>query len=177
MIQGVAAVAETRVQPYGRAMDVTLEPASEGDIDQISAIWDAGWHEAHAEIVPPALRALRTPESFRDRARANLVGTSIARRGAEILGFCMIQDDELYQMYVSVTARGSGVAQALIEEAEARIRGAGHPLAWLACAIGNGRAGRFYEKSGWSNAGRRVVELDTSEGVFPMEVWRFEKRL
>ena len=89
----------------------------------------------------------------------------------------MVTEDELYQMYVSRDARGTGIAQALITDAENRIRGAGQPSAWLACAVGNERAGRFYEKSGWINSGQTIVELDTSSEAFPLEVWKFVKDL
>ena len=89
----------------------------------------------------------------------------------------MVKNDELYQMYVSQVARGSGVAKALIGDAEVRVAGNGYDLAWLACAIGNHRASRFYEKSGWINRGQRVVNLDTSEGDFPLDVLRFEKHV
>jgi hypothetical protein len=47
----------------------------------------------------------------------------------------------------------------------------------LACAIGNEQAARFYEKCGWHRAGTMINNLDTTEGVFPLEVWRYEKRL
>jgi GNAT superfamily N-acetyltransferase len=158
-------------------MGFTLEFPTEDHVGQISAIWEAGWHEAHAEIVPSSLCELRTTRSFADRARESLALTRIALKGPNVLGFCILKESELYQMYVSSRARGSGVAQALIEDAEIRIGASGHALAWLACAIGNERAGRFYEKSGWTNMGQEVVDLDTSEGAFPLEVWRFEKRL
>jgi ribosomal protein S18 acetylase RimI-like enzyme len=46
----------------------------------------------------------------------------------------------LYQLFVSPHARGSGVAAALIADAEARLAERGVQTAWLACAIGNDRA-------------------------------------
>ncbi len=158
-------------------MKYTLGFPIKAQAKQICAIWEAGWHEAHANIVPASLRELRTASSFFDRTIANLASTRIASDGAEVLGFCMVKENELYQMYVSRGARGAGIAQALIEDAEERIRLAGHNVAWLACAIGNDRAGRFYEKSGWTNTGPRIVEFNTSEGTFPLEVSRFEKIL
>ncbi len=158
-------------------MEYTLDTPVKAQAKQICAIWEAGWHEAHANIVPASLRELRTARSFFDRVIANLAYTRIASDGTEVLGFCMVKENELYQMYVSRWARGTGIALALIKDAEERIRVAGHNTAWLACAIGNEQAGRFYEKSGWTNTGPRIVELDTSEGVFPLEVSRFEKLL
>ena len=93
------------------------------------------------------------------------------------LGFCTVKGDELYQLFVSAQSRGSGVAVALIDEAEARLSKSGVDTAWLACAIGNDRAARFYEKRGWRLAGTVVSRLDTSAGTFPLEVWRYEKSL
>jgi hypothetical protein len=49
--------------------------------------------------------------------------------------------------------------------------------AWLACAVGNLRAARFYEKCGWIRTATVAIESETSEGSFPIEVWRYEKRL
>ena len=60
-------------------------------------------------------------------------------------------------------------------DAEARLAAAGVVTAWLACAIGNDRAARFYEKSGWRRVGVVVEPAETSAGPYPMEVWRYEK--
>lgn len=158
-------------------MEYILESATNQQLEQICEIWEAGWHEAHAAIVPPELLLLRTKESFRTRALENLGCTRVALDQSGVLGFCMVKEDELYQMYVSRRARGSGVAQALIRDAEDRIRANGHKTAWLACGVGNERARHFYSKSGWVNAGKKIVDMDTSAGSFPLEVWRFEKEL
>ncbi len=159
-------------------MDYQIAFPTPDHIPHIADIWASGWHEAHAEIVPEDLLRLRSPESFVERARDTIAQTRIAVAGDnDVLGFCMIKDDELYQMYVPPRARGLGVAQALIGDAETQIRAAGHGTAWLACAVGNERAMRFYQKAGWTNEGRHTVDLDTSEGAFPLEVWRFEKAL
>ena len=60
---------------------------------------------------------------------------------------------------------------------EARLAANGTATAWLACAIGNQRAARFYEKCGWRRVGNMINRLDTPTGIFPLEVWRYEKRL
>ncbi len=158
-------------------MKYLLEPATDLLADQICEIWEAGWHEAHAKIVPASLRALRNTKSFYQRALENVDGTRVAIGNRAVFGFCMVKEDELYQMFVSPASRGSGVARALIDDTERRILTNQHNTAWLACAVGNERAARFYEKSGWVNVGKKFVDLDTSTGKFPLEVWRFEKNL
>jgi ribosomal protein S18 acetylase RimI-like enzyme len=87
----------------------------------------------------------------------------------------MIKEDELYQLYVARQARGTGAAAALIADGEARLAARGFATGWLACAIGNDRAARFYEKSGWVMAREAVNRLETPAGVFELAIWRYEK--
>ena len=89
----------------------------------------------------------------------------------------MTKGAELHQLYVSTAARGSGLAATLILDAEARLREGGVHRSWLACAIGNVRAARFYEKHGWTRTGIVIEHLETGTGTFPLEVWRYEKSL
>ncbi|MEO9822098.1 MAG: GNAT family N-acetyltransferase [Paracoccaceae bacterium] len=158
-------------------MDFRIDELSLNHNTQIVEIWHQGWHDAHASLVPSELVVLRTKESFTDRVQQLQSDFRVAISKDEILGFCILRGDELYQMYVSRNARGRGVAAALIEDAETCIQGAGHRTAWLDCAIGNDRAARFYGKSGWENVKTVITKLDTSKGHFPLEVWRFEKSL
>ncbi|MGN6520405.1 MAG: GNAT family N-acetyltransferase [Dokdonella sp.] len=101
---------------------------------------------------------------------------TIGERGGP-LGFHWIKGDELYQIYVAAEARGRGVAQALMRDAEACFLASGISRPWLACAIGNERAARFYRKAGWTMTGVECVPADTAEGPFPLDVWRFERVL
>ena len=156
-------------------MDFVIKAPTHAHAPHIAKIWSDGWHDAHDAIVPDALRKLRTDASFMKRTEDHLSDFRIAAMDDDVLGFHMTRADELYQMYVSAKARGTGVARALIADAEARILASGHGVAWLACAVGNARAMRFYEKSGWVNQGRRSVELDTPEVPFTLDVWRYEK--
>jgi len=87
----------------------------------------------------------------------------------------MVKGDELYQLYVAAELRGSGVAAALMADADAQFSAQGVKTAWLACAIGNHRAARFYEKCGWHRVGTMINHLETTEGTFLLEVWRYEK--
>jgi GNAT superfamily N-acetyltransferase len=149
----------------------------EGEIGRLAAIWHQGWHEAHARIVPPELTRIRTLDSFRGRLHTALSSLRVVGLPGDPAGFHIVQGDELYQLFVAAEARGSGVAGALIADAEARLFAAGVETAWLACAIGNERAAHFYEKCGWRRVGTMINPLDTPSGVLPLEVWRYEKRL
>ena len=154
-----------------------VRSAEERDLDQLAQVWFDGWHEAHAQIVPPELTRLRTLESFRDRLRAALPDVRVVDASGAPAGFAVLKGDELYQLFVSARARGSGVAAALIADAELRLRANGVETAWLACAIGNERAARFYQKCGWHRVGTMLNQAETSAGTFPLDVWRYEKRL
>jgi Acetyltransferases len=156
-------------------MDVRA--VEEGEIGHLAKIWYDGWHDAHAQIVPAELTRLRTLESFRDRLEAALPNVRVVGPSGEPVGFCIVKGSELYQLFVSPQSRGSGVAAALIADAEARLSENGVATAWLACAIGNERAAKFYEKCGWHRAGTMINHLETSKGTFPLEVWRYEKSL
>jgi GNAT superfamily N-acetyltransferase len=154
-----------------------LRDAQPADVDRLAQIWHVAWQEAHASLMPEELKRLRTLESFRDRLRKRLASTRVAELNGEVVGFCTLKADELYQLFVSAPARGRGVAAALVADAETRLGQGGVRTAWLACAIGNDRAARFYEKCGWTRADSMRVAAETSEGPFDIEVWRYEKRL
>lgn len=156
-------------------MDVRA--AEEVEVDHLARLWYDGWQDAHAQIVPAELKRLRTLESFRHRLQADISNVRVVGPSGAPAGFCIVKGDELYQLYVSPQSRGSGVAAALIADAEARLAETRVETAWLACAIGNERAARFYEKCGWHRAGTMVNQLETTNGTFPLEVWRYEKRL
>lgn len=151
-----------------------IRPATPADVPLIAALWHLGWVQGHAAIAPPALTALRTQDEFVIRTKAHLKQTRVAWIDGQMAGFFMIDRDEIYQFYVAKAFQGSGTATALMAAAEAAL---GTGLKWLACSVGNDRAARFYEKSGWSQAGITPYEVETGDGPLVVEVGRYEKRL
>ncbi len=154
-----------------------VRAAEEPDAEPLARLWASGWRDAHLDLVPEALARLRTPESFRERMRAALPAVRTIGPVGAPLGFHLLKNDELYQFFVAAEARGTGVAALLMADAEARLLERGVEVAWLACAIGNARAARFYEKAGWRLSRVENVPAETSAGLFPLDVWRYEKRL
>jgi len=151
-----------------------VRDAEATELNALARLWFDGWQDAHAEILPDELARLRTLKSFRDRLQSALADVRVAGPKGDPDGLVITKGDELYQLYVVSHARGTGVAAALIEDALSRLRTQGVKTAWLACAIGNERAARFYEKSGWRRVGTMTSQLPTETGIFPLDVWRYE---
>lgn len=154
-----------------------IRSVTDADINPLAQLWYDGWQDAHRDILPAALAQHRTLESFRLRLGERRGDLLVAGEEGAPLGFVLLKDDELYQMYVATAARGTGLATSLIEAAENQLRMNGFNVVWLACAIGNARAARFYEKCGWTQTGVVTSLLEVPGGIFSLEVWRFEKRL
>ena len=162
---------------FHKHVEMHVRTAEEREIDGLARLWYDGWQDAHAQILPVELRRLRTLESFRQRLQTALPDTRVVGPPGVPRGFCITKGDELYQIYVSTQARGSGAAAALMADAEARLAKSGVETAWLACAIGNHRAARFYEKCGWCRVGVVTYQAETATGYFPLRVWHYEKRV
>lgn len=164
-----------------RPVDMTgsthVRDATASDLDQMARVWHEAWHDAHAGIVPPELTRTRTWDNFRSRLPAMLPHARVAVSDGEVVGLCVLREDELHQLFVARHARGSGAAVTLIEDAERRLFERGFEIGWLACAIGNDRAARFYDRNGWRRVRATINLSETDEGTFPLEVWRYEKRL
>jgi ribosomal protein S18 acetylase RimI-like enzyme len=156
---------------------VNIRDAEASEVGRLARIWYDAWQDAHAAILPAELARLRTLQSFEDRLREILPQVRTSGPVGAPVAFCIVKDDQLYQLYVTAEARGTGIAVALVADAEERLAQSGVDKAWLSCAIGNERAARFYEKCGWQRKGVVTDILETTNGKFPLDVWRYEKSL
>ena len=142
-----------------------IRPAEPGDAAAVAEIWAAGWRDGHLGHVPDELLQVRTDASFRTRAAARIADTTVATVDGEVAGFVMVVGDEVEQVYVSSSHRGSGLSDALLGEAERQVRERGHGRAWLAVAAGNERARRFYERLGWEDEGDFDYDATVEDGT------------
>ncbi|WP_433796795.1 N-acetyltransferase family protein [Actinoplanes sp. CA-252034] len=156
-------------------MTVHLRPARDEDAPAVAAVWVSAWRDGHLGHVPDELVAVRTPESFRIRAAAMIARTTVALSDAGITGFVTVSGDEVEQVFVAAPGRGSGVAGALLGEAERQVAAAGHETAWLAVVAGNARARRFYERSGWSDSGPFDYAAPAAGGAVSVPCHRYVK--
>lgn len=156
---------------------VTLRPARAGDSPAVAEIWYHGWADGHLGHVPDELRAVRTRESFGLRAPQRVGDTVVAVVDGQVAGFVMVVGDEVEQVYVSHHHRGTGVAAALLAEAERLVGAGGHERAWLAVVAGNARARRFYQRNGWTDEGLFDYPAATAGASVPVPCHRYVKRV
>jgi GNAT superfamily N-acetyltransferase len=160
--------------------DPILRPATTVDVQAIADLFHRGWHDAHPGRVPDGLTERRTPDAFRDRVARRVAETdetTVAEVDGSIAGFIMVAGDEAEQVYVDRAHRGSGVAAALLTEAERQIAAGGHDVAWLAVVRGNERAQAFYARQGWVDEGDLDYEVTALGETYISPCRRYAKRV
>ncbi len=154
-----------------------LRPAADEDVDALCRIWHRGWHDGHLGHVPESLLRYRRLADFRVLVPPRLPATTVAVVDAEVVGFVTVQEDEVEQLYVDTSVRGTGVADTLLSHGESVIA-ARFDRAWLAVVTGNTRARRFYERNGWADTGAFENPAPTPHGeTIPVPALRYEKGL
>jgi GNAT superfamily N-acetyltransferase len=156
---------------------VELRAANDADAEAVGTIWAAAWRDGHLGHVSDELVAVRTVESFLERAAARVADATVAEVDGGVAGFVMVDGDEVEQVFVAARHRGSGVAGVLLAEAERQVAGGGHRTAWLAVVAGNARARRFYEKAGWRDAGEFDYAARVGDRTIPVPCRRYVKNL
>ena len=157
--------------------DVQLRPAHSEDAEAIADVWHRGWQDGHLGYVPEELMDVRTEASFSTRAAERIQDTTVATVDGVVVGFVMVVEDEVEQVYVASAARRTGVADALMREAERHVAASGHPKAWLAVVAGNARARAFYERAGWADEGGFDYEASVEGGTIAVPCRRYTKVL
>ena len=155
-----------------------IRAAADADMAAVAELWHEGWHDGHADHVPEGLTAARTLEAFHERTPTRVGDTTVVLGSSgRLLGFIMVVDDEVEQVFVGPVSRGTGVADALLAEAERQVAAGGHSTAWLAVVEGNARARRFYEKSGWVDEGDLPYEVAAGGESYVSPCRRYVKQV
>ena len=142
----------------------TLRPYRSDDRAAVVRLWHDAWHDGHGAILPAAVVAERSLESFDRRLGPLEAGSLVAEVDGRILGFAAIEGEEIDQLYVAAEARGTGLAAALLAAAEAELVRRGIRDAAIQCSAGNDRAHRFYARAGWRDSGVRQAPIWTPDG-------------
>lgn len=147
------------------------------DICVVAKLWHDGWHEAHASFVPEQEVARRTLKKFQQRLEDYPNLGRIAVLDDQPVGLCVVENDELAQLFVVKTARRIGVASALLLDGEKRIAASSFQKTWLTVLSGNDRAQAFYQKRGWVYDKIVPLNIKTGSKVSELQLLRFEKHL
>jgi GNAT superfamily N-acetyltransferase len=147
-----------------------IRPGQDTDAEGIIALIRACWAE-HPSIVfdldgeVPELRALASHVAIRSGA------LWVAETAGQIVGTIAVAPAppdgswEIARMYMAQTVRGSGLAQRLLDTAEAHARAHGATRLCLHSDTRFDRAHRFYEKSSYLRAGPVRVLHDLSNSL------------
>ncbi len=147
------------------------------DLGPTSQLWHDGWHETHAPHVPDALIAERSLSSFETRLSRMGGLLRVAGPIGAPVGMCSIKGRELHQLFIAPAGRGTGIAAALLADAEQRMVANGVTSAFLDCLIENPAAIKFYSRNGWVEQGVEIAQLDTLNGPFELPCLIFRKEL
>lgn len=142
-----------------------IREATAADADAVAGVQHRAWWRAYAEYVPPerfgTLEELvvRWHRLLAPRAGAPHV-TLVFDQGGQVAGFASVgpardadatpATGELRAVYVDPPAQGAGVGRALLDAADARLRGQGFAEAVLWVFAENAMARELYERRGWA---------------------------
>lgn len=151
-----------------------IRPAIVADAPRIAEVWESAWRDGHVGHIPDELLVHRRSDSFRARTAEMIERTHVAVVDGTVVGFVALKADEIDQLMVDASARGTGVAGALLTDGARRILEAGHAQPWLAVVTGNARARHFYEREGWRDAGHLDYEAPIDGGSVTVSCRRYE---
>lgn len=151
-------------------MSFALRPGRDADADGFIALIDACWAEYPGCVldVDGELPELRALASWFTEAGGALWAAERDGRIIGMVGARPLREDaawEICRMYVANAARGSGLAQTLLDTAEAHARGAGAERMVLWTDTRFNRAHGFYEKRGYVRQGSIRILDDVSKSL------------
>lgn len=153
----------------------TIHSGRESDGDWIARLYHDVWHETHAPLMPKDASELRPLAYFQTRTAHLMakcfVGIDLNGQG---LGFCAWNGYRVGQLWLKASARGTGLAKLLLNQALAVINPSADRPATLDCFVENRRGLAFYRREGWQR--QQLLSLPIVDGSeIKVPFWRLEK--
>lgn len=142
----------------------TIRPMRPDEVPLVARIWHDAWHDAHDALVTPQVVAERTPDIFVKRLAGLATHSYVVDHQGIPIAFAALWNDEIDQLFVERSWRGTGVARLLLSVLERRLAEAGTKVGRIECMAGNDRAHAFYRRNGWTDTGVREMPLWTPDG-------------
>jgi ribosomal protein S18 acetylase RimI-like enzyme len=149
-------------------VSIQYRDAVGADAAALAAFAEATFTATFGHLYPPQDLAAFVTEKYRAPIIAAELADAetryrLALRGDAIVGYCKMgavdmdvdatEAVELHRLYVDAGAKGSGIAQALMDEALAWARGRGAKAMYLSVWENNARAQAFYRRYGFEHIG------------------------
>jgi ribosomal protein S18 acetylase RimI-like enzyme len=162
-------------------MAARLRPADEGDLDAVTRVFLACWHNSYAGLLPPDVRDLYTPDNARELWRRvpleHLLVAEVTGRG--VLGMVRFGADpddpergHVFSLYVDPHSQGLGLGRALLTTAGEALGARGYAQATLWVFTDNTAARAFYARLGWQPDG-----ATRTEAAYRLPEIRLQRRL
>lgn len=120
-----------------------LRCATPGDVPAMAAVAASAYRQAFAAILEPEVLAQRDAGFFEAHFAPRVQHMHLAEQHGQVLGYSLVSDGHLDQLFIAPQAQGRGVGAALLAQVEA----AGTQS--LECFRDNQRARAFYQAKGW----------------------------
>jgi ribosomal protein S18 acetylase RimI-like enzyme len=161
--------------------EITYRDAQASDAEALGGFAQATFTETFGHLYPPEDLAAFVAAKYHPQVIASELSDAetryrLALREKRIVGYCKMggidmnvdaKDAlELHRLYVDRDTKGSGVAQALMDDALAWARGRGARAMYLSVWENNTRAQAFYKRYGFEHVGEhkfmvgRVADRD-----------------
>jgi ribosomal protein S18 acetylase RimI-like enzyme len=147
--------------------EIVYRDARDADAAALANFARASWLATFGQLPypPEDLLAYLTEKYGEEIQRAEIADPEVryrlALRRGEIVGYCMTgpldmpvedaQGMELYRLYVDESVKGAGVADELMRDCVALLRGKGASAVYLSVWEENHRAQRFYRRHGFQD--------------------------
>ncbi|MEO9167999.1 MAG: GNAT family N-acetyltransferase [Aestuariivirga sp.] len=132
-----------------QADNVRIAPLNSADLDSVSALYHAIWHETQEPYQDLRVANSRDLSFFKSRLQHWQKETLVARVDSELAGFTSWEGPALEALYIAPQFRSSGLGAKLLAKAEVAMRKSGASELSLDCVCLNIAGRKFYERNGW----------------------------